>query len=197
VAAQYDYAATNIVLGQKGRRSAMEITIRVAVMDDVPALQKLIPHSARELSKGFYTPQQIESAIKYIFGVDTQLISDKTYYVAEVAGQMVGCGGWSKRKTMFGGDQMKAEQDLMLDPKADAGRIRAFFTHPAWARKGIGRRIIQACEEAAKAEGFTRLELVATLPGEPLYAAMGYKVTERMDIPMSDGITLPAAHMKK
>lgn len=175
----------------------MEITIRVAVMDDVPALQKLIPHSARELSKGYYTPQQIESAIKYIFGVDTQLIADRTYYVAEAAGQMVGCGGWSKRKTMFGGDQMKAEQDPMLDPKVDAGRIRAFFTHPAWARKGIGRRIIQACEEAAKAEGFTRLELVATLPGEPLYAAMGYEVTERMDVPMSDGTTLPAAHMKK
>jgi GNAT superfamily N-acetyltransferase len=175
----------------------MEITMRVAVMDDVPALQKLIPHSARELSKGYYTPQQIESAITYIFGVDTQLITDRTYYVAEAAGQMVGCGGWSKRKTMFGGDQMKAAQDPMLDPKVDAGRIRAFFTHPEWARKGIGRRIIQACEEAAKAEGFTRLELVATLPGEPLYAAMGYAVTERMNIPMSDGITLPATHMKK
>ena len=175
----------------------MEITIRVAVMDDVPALKKLIPQSARQLSKGYYTPQQIESAITYIFGVDTQLISDRTYYVAEAAGQMVGCGGWSKRKTMFGGDQMKEEQDPMLDPKADAGRIRAFFTHPEWTRKGIGRRIIQACEEAAKAEGFTRLELVATLPGEPLYAAMGYAVTERMDIPMSDGTTLPAAHMKK
>ena len=175
----------------------MEITIRVALMDDVPALKKLIPQSARQLSKGYYTPQQIESAIQYIFGVDRQLISDRTYYVAEAAGQMVGCGGWSKRKTMFGGDQMKEEQDPMLDPKADAGRIRAFFTHPGWTRKGIGRRIIQACEEAAKAEGFTRLELVATLPGEPLYAAMGYAVTERMDIPMSDGTTLPAAHMKK
>ena len=92
---------------------------------------------------------------------------------------------------------MKAAPDPLLDPKADAARIRAFFTHPEWARQGIGRRIIQACEEAAKAEGFTRLELVATLPGEPLYAAMGYVVTERMDIPMSDGITLPAAHMKK
>lgn len=171
--------------------------IRVAVLDDVSALQQLIPHSARELSKGYYTPQQIESAIKYIFGVDTQLISDGTYYVAEAAGQMVGCGGWSKRQTMFGGDQRKAAQDPMLDPTVDAGRIRAFFTHPTWARKGIGRRIIQACEEAAKAEGFTRLELVATLPGEPLYAAMGYTVTERMDIPMSDGTTLPAAHMQK
>lgn len=175
----------------------MDMTIRVAVMDDVPALQKLIPQSARALSKGYYTPEQIESAIHYIFGVDTQLICDRTYYVAEAAGQIVGCGGWSQRKTMFGGDQMKAEQDPMLDPTSEAGRLRAFFTHPEWGRKGIGRRLIQACEEAAKAAGFTRLELVATLPGEPLYAAMGYAVTERLDIRMGDGTTLPAAHMKK
>ncbi|MBI5580635.1 MAG: GNAT family N-acetyltransferase [Deltaproteobacteria bacterium] len=175
----------------------MEISIRLAVMDDVPALKELIPRSVRELSRGYYTPQQIESAIKYIFGVDTQVISDRTYYVAEAEGQVVGCGGWSKRKTMFGGDQMKAAQDPMLDPKKDAGRIRAFFIHPVWARKGIGRRIIQACEEAAIADGFTRMELVATLPGEPLYAAMGYEVTQRMDIPMRDGTTLAAAYMKK
>ncbi len=181
----------------KGKRPAIEINIRVAVTDDVPALKELIPQSARELSKSYYTPQQIESAIKYIFGVDTQLISDGTYYVAEAEGQIVGCGGWSKRKTMFGGDQMKAEQDPMLDPKEDAGRIRAFFIHPGWARQGIGRRIIQACEDAAIADGFTRMELVATLPGEPLYAAMGYEVTQRMDLPMKDGTTLPAAHMKK
>ena len=175
----------------------MEMTLRVAVLEDVPALQQLIPHAARELSKGFYTPQQIESAIQYIFGVDTQLIADRTYYVAEAGGQLVGCGGWSKRHTLFGGDQRKAAQDPLLDPTGDAARIRAFFTHPAWARQGIGQRIIQACEAAATAEGFTRLELVATLPGEPLYAAMGYAVTERMDIPMPDGITLPAAHMQK
>ena len=175
----------------------MEISIRVAAMDDVPTLKELIPLSARELSKGFYTSQQTESAIKYIFGVDTQLVEDKTYYVAEAGGEIVGCGGWSKRKTMFGGDQMKEEKDSLLDPKEDAGRIRAFFIHPNWARKGIGRRIIQACEEAAKVDGFTRMELVATMPGEPLYAAMGYEVTERFDIPMSDGTGLPAAHMKK
>ena len=175
----------------------MEMTLRVAVLEDVPALQQLIPHAARALSQGYYTPQQIESAIQYIFGVDTQLIADRTYYVAEAGGQLVGCGGWSKRHTLFGGDQRKAAQDPLLDPTVDAGRIRAFFTHPAWARQGIGRRIIQACETAATAEGFTRLELVATLPGEPLYAAMGYAVTERMDIPMPDGLTLPAAHMQK
>jgi len=175
----------------------MEIAIRMATMQDVPALKELIPTSARELSKGYYTPQQAESAIKYIFGVDTQLIADKTYYIAEADGQVVGCGGWSKRKTLYGGDQMKTEQDPLLDPEQDAGRIRAFFIHPEWARKGIGRRIIEACEDAAKADGFTRMELGATLPGEPLYAAMGYEVTDRFDIPMGDGTALPAAHMKK
>ncbi len=175
----------------------MEIEIRVARMEDIPTLKELIPLSAAELSKNYYTPQQIASAIKYIFGVDTQLISDKTYYVAASGGQIVGCGGWSKRKTMFGGDQMKEEQDPLLDPAQDAGRIRAFFIHPLWARKGIGRRIIQACEEAAAADGFTRMELVSTLPGEPLYAAMGYEVTRRFDEPLADGTNLPLAHMKK
>ena len=175
----------------------MEISIRTATMEDIPALQKLIPESARGLSQGYYTPQQIESAIKYIFGVDTQLIADKTYYVAEAEGQVVGCGGWSKRKTLYGGDQMKAEQDPLLDPSVDAGRIRAFFIDPDWARRGIGRRIIAACEDAAKADGFTSMELGATLPGEPLYAALGYEVTDRFDIPMADGTTLPCAHMKK
>ena len=175
----------------------MEIAIRVAVMEDVPVLKELIPLSARELSKGYYTSQQAESAIRYIFGVDTQLVEDRTYYVAEADGEVIGCGGWSKRKTLFGGDQMKDEADPLLDPNVDAGRIRAFFIHPSWARMGIGRRIIQACEDAARADGFSKMELVATLPGEPLYAANGYEVYERIDIPMADGVTLPAARMKK
>jgi N-acetylglutamate synthase-like GNAT family acetyltransferase len=175
----------------------MEISIRLTRMQDVPALQKLIPESARELSKGFYTKQQAESAIKYIFGVDTQLVKDETYYVAEAEGMIVGCGGWSKRKTMFGGDQMKVEADPLLDPQTDAGRIRAFFIHSQWARKGIGRRIIQACEDTAKADGFSRMELVATMPGEPLYAAMGYEVTRRFDQAVADGTLIPLAHVKK
>ncbi len=175
----------------------MEISIRLARMEDVPSLKQLIPESARELSKGFYTEQQAESAIKYIFGVDTQLVLDETYYIAEAGGQIVGCGGWSKRKTMFGGDQMKEQADPLLNPLTDAGRIRAFFIHPQWARKGIGRRIIQACEDAARADGFNRMELVATMPGEPLYAAMGYEVTRRFDQPVADGTLIPLAHMKK
>ena len=175
----------------------MDITIRLAEMDDVPALKELIPLSARELSKGYYTSEQTESMIKYIIGVDTQLIIDQTYYVAEADGQIVGCGGWSKRKTLYGGDQIKEQEDPLLDPKVDAGHIRAFFVHPQWTRKGIGRRIILACEAAARAEGFTRMDLGATLPGEPLYAAMGYVATERFEIPTPNGISIPAAQMQK
>jgi len=175
----------------------MDITIRLAEMDDVPALKELIPLSARELSKGYYTSEQTESMIKYIIGVDTQLIIDQTYYVAEADGQIVGCGGWSKRKTLYGGDQIKEQEDPLLDPKVDAGHIRAFFVHPQWTRRGIGRRIILACEAAARAEGFTRMDLGATLPGEPLYAAMGYVATERFEIPTPDGISIPAAQMQK
>jgi GNAT superfamily N-acetyltransferase len=175
----------------------MDIDIRVATLDDLFALQQLIPLSARELSKNYYTSQQIDSANKFIFGVDTQLIVDRTYYVAEAEKQIVGCGGWSKRKTLFGGDQMKDTADPMLDPKTDAGRIRAFFVHPDWARKGIGRRLIQTCEDAARAEGFSRMELASTLPGEPLYSAMGYQVTRRLDYPMPDGTSLPLAYMHK
>ena len=171
--------------------------LRLATMRDIPDLNALIPLSARALSAGVYTGRQIERAIDHIFGVDSQLIADGTYFVVSADEQIVGCGGWSKRKTLFGGDQMKGEADDLLDPARDAARIRAFFVHPAWTRRGIGRRIIDACEAAAREAGFRRMELGATLPGEPLYAAMGYAVTERFDIPMPDGEVLPAAHMTK
>ena len=175
----------------------MSLDVRLATAEDIPALNDLIPHSARALSAGFYSERQIESAITHIFGVDSQLVADGTYFVATADGQIVGCGGWSKRKTLFGGDQMKDEADDLLDPAHDAARIRAFFVHPAWTRRGIGRRIIEECEAAARRAGFRRAELGATLPGEPLYAAMGYLVTERFEIPMPDGEALPAAHMVK
>jgi N-acetylglutamate synthase-like GNAT family acetyltransferase len=175
----------------------MSFEVRLATDEDIPALHELIPFSARALSAGFYTPNQIESAITHIFGVDSQLIADSTYFVVATDEQIVGCGGWSKRKTLFGGDQMKDTADDLLEPDHDAARIRAFFVHPDWTRRGIGRRIIEACEIAAREAGFRRLELGATLPGEPLYAAMGYTVAERFDIPMPDGEVLPAAHMIK
>ena len=175
----------------------MQFTYRPASMDDVAELNGLIPESVRALSPGYYTPAQIERAIQHIFGVDSQLIADGTYYVAEADGRLVGCGGWSRRRTLFGGDQMKGSADDRLDPARDPARIRAYFVRPEWARRGIGRRIIEMCESAARADGFQAMELVATLPGEPLYAALGYRVTRYFEIPMADDEGLPAAHMVK
>ena len=175
----------------------MALVVRLATERDIPSLTRLIPESVRSLSVGYYTERQIESSLGYVFGVDSQLIADGTYYVAVAGEEVVGCGGWSKRQTLYGSDQMKGEADPLLDPARDAARIRAFFVHPEWTRRGIGRRIIEACEVAARHEGFGRMELGATLPGEPLYAAMGYTVTDRFEIPLPDGESLPAAHMAK
>jgi GNAT superfamily N-acetyltransferase len=175
----------------------MDIQFRTARAEDISALRELIPLAADALSQGYYTDQQIRSAITHIFGVDSQLVTDQTYYVAVAGSQIVACGGWSKRSTLFGGDQMKGEDDDFLDPARDSARIRAFFVHPEWARRGIGRRLIEMSEDAAREAGFTRMEMGATLPGEPLYAAMGYEVSDRFDIEMPDGVTLPCAHMTK
>jgi N-acetylglutamate synthase-like GNAT family acetyltransferase len=171
--------------------------IRKAANDDIAALEELIPQSVRLLSTSYYTVEQIESALVYIFGVDTQLIEDGTYYVAEIEGKIIGCGGWSKRRTLYGGDQAKAEVDSLLDPEIDSARIRAFFIHPDHKRKGIGSRIMETCELAAQEAGFSTLELVATLPGEPLYRAFGYEVAERFETALPDGISLPLARMTK
>lgn len=176
----------------------MSIEFRLATAQDIPALDQLIPTSVRALLAGHYTAQQIESALSYgIFGVDSQLIADGTFYVAVAEGRIVGCGGWSKRKTLYGADHLKAAADDLLDPTTDAARIRAFFIDPSWARQGIGRRIMELCEAAARQAGFRRAQLGATHTGEFLYAAMGYNVTERFEIPMTGGEVLPAAHMVK
>jgi GNAT superfamily N-acetyltransferase len=175
----------------------MSFVVRLATEDDVPRIKQLIPASVRALSVGYYTDRQIDTALVHVFGLDSQLITDGTYYVVTDEEYIVGCGGWSKRKTLYGGDQMKGGVDDLLDPDQDAAKIRAFFVDPGWARKGIGRIIMNVCEEAARADGFRRMELGATLPGEPLYAAMGFTVTERFDIAMPDGVTLPGAHMVK
>ncbi len=175
----------------------MVFSIRVARPGDMPGLQALIPASVRGLSSGYYTPQQVESALVYMFGVDSQLITDGTYFVAESGNSLVGCGGWSKRNTLYGGDQAKGAEDPLLDPANDAARIRAFFVHPAWARLGIGRQLMYTCEMAAQAGGFRRAELGATLPGEPLYAAMGYTVVERFRLQFPDGEEFPLVKMSK
>ena len=176
----------------------MTINIRLATLDDIPDLQTLIVDSVRALSAGYYTDRQITSALSYIFGVDTQLIIDGTYFVAEVSGQIVGAGGWSKRSTLFGGDQFKAERaDPLLNPATDPARVRAFYVHPEWSRRGIGRRILAECENAVRAAGFTRIELMATLPGEPLYSVMGYRRVKPAVVKMPDGESISGFLMEK
>lgn len=172
--------------------------LRLATPKDVPALESLINESVRALSVDYYTPSQIESALTNVFGVDTQLIADETYFVVEAAGSLVGGGGWSKRKTLFGGDQAKTTAaDALLVPGEDAARLRAFYVNPAWSRRGVGRLITEACETAARDAGFTRLELIATLPGQPLYEANGYRVVCPFEIPLPDNLALPAYLMSK
>jgi GNAT superfamily N-acetyltransferase len=178
----------------------MEFTLRRAVLADVPALAALIDVSVRELQAHDYTPAQIEESLKSVYGVDTQLIADGTYFVVETtAGDplVVGCGGWSRRKTLYGGDQFRAREDSLLDPRSDAARIRAFFVHPGWARRGIGALILQACESAAVAAGFSRLEMGATLTGVPFYLAKGHSTVENLNVSMPSGELLPIVRMCK
>ena len=170
---------------------------RLATFSDIPRLQTLIALSVRGLSTGYYSPTQIESAIKYVFGVDSQLVTDGTYYVLEKDNKIVACGGWSKRNTLYGGDQHKEVADPLLNPETDAARIRAFFVHPDYARQGIGRQMINLCEGAAQANGFKSFELGATLPGVPLYETMGYIAIERVDAAMPDGEVLGIVKMRK
>ena len=173
-------------------------SIRIAQEADVPALRRLIDASVRGLQSSDYSPEQIEAALKKVFGVDSQLIADGTYLIAEtIHSEIVGCGGWSKRKTLYGGDVWVAREDSLLDPAKDAAKIRAFFIHPNWARRGIGTLILEACENAAIAAGFTRFEMGATLTGVPLYRARGYTAVENLEVPMGDGLTLPIVRMEK
>ena len=184
----------------------MTLSIRVASQADISALRQLIDASVRGLQAADYTPRQIELALKSVYGVDTQLIADGTYFAAEAAPDaslgaaqtcIVGCGGWSKRRTLFGGDQWSAREDDLLDPSRAAAKIRAFFVHPNWARRGIGTMILDACEAAAKSAGFRRLEMGATLSGVPFYRAKGYAEIEKVDVPLGDGEVLPIVRMAK
>jgi GNAT superfamily N-acetyltransferase len=176
----------------------MEWTLRLADEGDIPALETLIPLSVRRLHAPYYSPAQLDAALGPVFGVDRQLIVDRTFFVAEHGRQIIGCGGWSKRRAAFGGDRHRPGNDNEeLNPENDAARIRAFFVHPEWVRRGIGRAILLASEQAARFAGFTRFELVATLAGEPLYAAAGYSVMERFEAPLNGGLSLPVVRMAK
>jgi len=180
----------------------MSFEIRCAVPADVPALRDLIDASVRALQAGDYSPEQIEGALGTVLGVDSQLIGDGTFFVVEVVGgggdrQIAGCGGWSKRKTLFGGDRGPGREDNLLDPLTDSARIRALFVHPDWARRGVGSRLLATCEEAAKEAGFKGFELGATLTGERLFRASGYQAIDRIEVPLSNGASLPVIRMSK
>jgi len=175
----------------------MEYTIRKAALDDCPAIEKLVALSARGLSAEEYTSDQIEGALRGAFGLDTQLIKDGTYFVAEATGMLVGCGGWSKRKTLFGGDKHTERDAEELDPRTDPAKIRAFFVHPAWARKGIGRALLAQCESEALSTGFRSLELMSTLPGLKMYSACGFVAGEQVNYELSPGLTIEFVPMKK
>jgi GNAT superfamily N-acetyltransferase len=176
----------------------MNFSIRKAVDGDIPTLRLLIDASVRGLQSADYTPTQIESALATVYGVDSQLIADGTYFVVQSGeGEIVACGGWSKRKTLYGGDRWTGREDTLLNPERDAAKIRAFFVHPAWVRRGIGTMLLDACEQAAVSEGFHRFEMGATLSGVPLYAARGYLSLEDMAVPLANGESLPIVRMEK
>ena len=175
----------------------MAYTIRTARLDDRDTIQELIAASARGLSQTDYSNDQIEAAISDVFGVDTSLITDGTYFVAERDGKLIACGGWSKRKTLFGGDQFATRDATKLNPHSEPAKIRAFFVHPDWARKGIAQAILSRCEVEARAAGFRSVELMATLPGVKFYRACGYEESEQFDYEMASGGTLPLVPMRK
>jgi GNAT superfamily N-acetyltransferase len=188
-AARYKYPVT------------LTFQLRKATPSDVPRLRQIIEASVRGLQADFYNPLQIEGALRSVYGVDSQLIADGTYFAVEDrsagADVLVACGGWSKRHTLYGGDQYHGREDSLLNPAHDAAKIRAFFVHPDWARQGIGGMILQACENAARSAGFTRLEMGATLSGVAFYRAKGYSLAEEQQVPLGNGATLPIVRMTK
>jgi GNAT superfamily N-acetyltransferase len=172
-------------------------TIRLARAEDIPAIEALIPLSVHGLQASSFSAAQRKAALGPVFGVDRRLIEDGTYFVAEHGGKVIACGGWSRRRAVFGGDRSRAGEDAALDPARDPARIRAFFVHPDFARRGLGRALLAACEAALRAAGFRSAVLVATLVGEPLYAACGYAVEERCEVQLADGLMLPVVRMGK
>jgi GNAT superfamily N-acetyltransferase len=176
---------------------APEPTLRVARIGDVHQVRELIAESVRGLARNDYSPEQIEAALGTAWGVDTRLIADGTYFAVEAQDQLVACGGWSKRRALFGADALAGGEPQLLDPSREAARIRAFFVRPAWARLGIGRRLLARCESEARAAGFSAAELVATLPGERLYSACGYRSLDTLDYTLPGGITIAFVRMRK
>jgi GNAT superfamily N-acetyltransferase len=175
----------------------MSFILRAAELADIPTLKNLIAESVMTLQADDYSEAQRRAALGTVFGVDSQLIIDQTYFVIETADDIVACGGWSFRKTLYGADALAGREDNRLDPAVDAARIRAFFVKPGWTRRGLGGQILKACEAAAKAAGFRRFELGATLTGIPLYRAYGYEPIETTEAQMAGGLSLAIVRMGK
>lgn len=172
-------------------------SLRPATTADLPALHDLIDASVRALSRDHYTADEIESGLRHVFGPDTRLIADGTYFVFDDHGTLAAAGGWSRRDTLYGGDQAKQGDDPLLDPAVQPARIRAFFVDPRYARRGLGRALLAHCTAEAARHGFTALELMATLPGEPLYLAMGFVAVERVAPTLPDGVALRMVRMTR
>jgi len=171
------------------------LTSRLAGPDDLPALEAVMAASIAELQRGFLTAAQIEAS-RTIMGLDRQLVADRTYFVVEAEGRVAGCGGWSRRATLYGGDHTPGRDAALLDPAVDAARVRAMYTHPDFARRGVGRLILTLCEDAARAEGFKRLELMGTMSGRPLYESYGFTAIEEI-IDARGGAPVPLTRMGK
>ncbi len=175
----------------------MSLTHRIATEDDLPALRALMARAIDHLQKDFLTPEQVVAS-RHVMGLDTQLIRDRTYVLVEIDGVLAGCGGWSYRATLYGGDaSVVAREPEVLDPAKDAARIRAMYTNPDFARRGVGRRVMDLCEDAARAAGFTRTEMMATMAGVPLYRACGYEPIEEVLSAPIDGVRVPLLRMGK
>ena len=172
------------------------LTIRPAVSGDIPALKAVMDRAIKELLPAFLPPAEV-LASQEVMGLDTQLIEDGTYYVVEADGAIAGCGGWSRRATLFGGDHSAGRDVALVDPATDPARVRAMYTSPDFTRRGVGRLILATCEAKAKAEGFSRCEMAATMAGEPLYAACGYQRIEPFEAQTSNGVKVPLVRMGK
>jgi GNAT superfamily N-acetyltransferase len=170
---------------------------RLATLADAPQIAELMRASVLELFPRFYDARQTASAAVHVAALDIALIEDGTYFVPEADGEIVACGGWSRRNRLFAGGPRGDDEGRLLDPRTEPARVRAMFVRSDWTRRGLGRAILDACERAARAEGFRTLALMATLPGEPLYRACGFREVERVTITMPDGVTKAAVAMER
>jgi GNAT superfamily N-acetyltransferase len=170
---------------------------RRAEVGDIPAIEKLIELSVRGLHGPHYSPQQIDASIGTVFGVDRQLVADGTYFVVEADGAIIGCGGWSRRASLCGSDTFRTGEDPLVDPGTDPARVRAFFVHPSWVRRGVGASIMERCEREIARAGFGRVVIMATLAGEALYSSFGYRSVERSEVAMPGGLSIAVIRMER